>query len=153
MLRDNALTISGQLSDKIGGPSVFPPQPPGVWDVPYNDDTWKESTGPDRYRRGIYTFWRRSAPYPTFVNFDAPTREFCTIHRPRTNTPLQALSMMNDPAFVEATQALARRIIREAPGKLAAAEGDPRISPPCVARAPTDAERASGSSPTCSKGR
>ena len=70
------LSASGLLSEKIGGPSVFPPQPPGVWDLPYNDDQWEESKGPDKYRRGIYTFVRRSARYPAMVNFDAPSREY-----------------------------------------------------------------------------
>jgi hypothetical protein len=113
MIRDVALAASGLLVQKIGGPSVFPPQPPGVWDQPYNDDSWEESTGPDRYRRGIYTFVRRSAPYPAMVNFDATSREACTIRRTRTNTPLQALTTLNDVAFFEAAQALGSRMLKD----------------------------------------
>ncbi|MFN3324181.1 MAG: PSD1 and planctomycete cytochrome C domain-containing protein [Bryobacteraceae bacterium] len=113
MIRDTALAAGGLLSRKIGGPSVFPPQPPGVWDIPYSDDAWIESTGEDRYRRGLYTFLRRSAPYPAFINFDATSREFCTVRRIRTNTPIQALTTLNDEAFFEAAQALARRIVAE----------------------------------------
>ena len=113
MIRDVALAASGLLSRKIGGPSVFPPQPPGVWDIPYNDDRWEESEGEDRYRRGIYTFVRRSALYPAMVNFDATSREFCTIRRIRTNTPLQALTTLNDEAFFEASQALGQRMVKE----------------------------------------
>lgn len=114
MVRDIALAASGLLSPKIGGPSVFPPQPPGTWTMIYNSDQWVESQGEDRYRRGLYTFWRRTAPYPTFANFDAPSRELACTRRPRTTTPLQALTTLNDPAFVEAAAALARRIINEA---------------------------------------
>jgi hypothetical protein len=113
MIRDVALSASGMLNPTVGGPSVFPPQPPGIWDLPYNDDKWKESNGADRYRRGIYTFLRRSAPYPAMVNFDAPSRESCTIRRTRTNTPLQALTTLNDVAFFEAAQALGRRLVKE----------------------------------------
>ena len=112
-IRDVALAASGLLSRKIGGPSVFPPQPPGVWDLPYNDEKWEESKGEDRYRRGIYTFVRRSALHPAMMNFDATSREFCTVRRIRTNTPLQALTTLNDAGFFEMAQALARRIVRE----------------------------------------
>ena len=114
MVRDIALAASGLLSPKIGGPSVFPYQPEGVWDRPYSDDKWVMSEGEDRLRRGLYTFVRRTSPYPSLVNFDAPTREFCTVRRPRTNTPLQALTTLNDPSFFEAAQALAKRVINEA---------------------------------------
>jgi hypothetical protein len=109
-IRDAVLAASGLLSSKIGGPSVFPPQPEGVWDLPYNDDKWVESKGEDRHRRGLYTFVRRTAPNPTMLNFDATSREVCTVRRVRTNTPLQALTALNDPAFFEAAQALARRL-------------------------------------------
>jgi hypothetical protein len=114
MIRDVALASAGLLSPKIGGPSVFPYQPEGVWDLPYNDEKWVESKGQDRYRRGIYTFARRTAPYPAMLNFDAPSREICTVRRVRTNTPLQALTSLNDSAFFEAAIALARRVIAEA---------------------------------------
>lgn len=111
LIRDQALTISGLLSHKMGGPSVMPPQPDGVWSSPYSGEKWVTSAGEDRYRRGLYTYWKRTAPYPAFMSFDAPSREFCVVRRPRTNTPLQALTVLNDPVYVEAAQALARKII------------------------------------------
>jgi hypothetical protein len=113
MIRDAALEASGLLSLKIGGPSVFPPQPDGVWDLPYNDDSWTVSKGEDKYRRGLYTFLRRTAPYPSLLTFDGTSRESCTVRRIRTNTPLQALTTLNDPAFFEAAQALAKRATKE----------------------------------------
>lgn len=114
MVRDQALALSGLLSRKLYGPSVFPPQPPGMWQAAFNGQrTWATSTGEDRYRRGLYTFWRRTVPYPSMATFDAPSREICTVRRIRTNTPLQAFVTMNDPVFVEASQALARRIVKE----------------------------------------
>ena len=116
MVRDQALAVGGLLSRKVGGPSVFPHQPEGIWFAPYSKDTWVESTGGDQYRRGLYTFWRRSAPYPMFTAFDAPSREVCAERRPRTNTPLQALATLNDPAFVQPAAALARRIVSESRG-------------------------------------
>ncbi len=138
MIRDQALAVSGLLSHKLGGPSVMPPQPDGLWQVVYSGDKWETSQGEDKYRRGLYTFWRRSSPHPTMTTFDAPSREFCVLKRSRSNTPLQALNTLNDPAFVEAAQALARRVA-------AAPETDVkkrvmfafRI---CLARAPTAAE-------------
>ena len=139
LVRDNALAIAGLLSPKIGGPSVMPYQPDGIWDIPYSGDKWVTSPGEDRHRRGLYTFWRRSAPYPSFMSFDAPSREFCTIRRVRTNTPLQALTVLNDPAFVEAAQALARRVVTEAP----ATDVDSRLTYGfrlCTARTPNDRE-------------
>jgi hypothetical protein len=114
MVRDIALAASGLLSPRIGGPSVFPYQPEGIWDRPYNDDKWVMSEAEDRYRRAVYTFIRRTSPYPTLTNFDAPSREFCTIRRVRTNTPLQALDTLNDPAFFQAAQALARKMMADA---------------------------------------
>jgi hypothetical protein len=114
MVRDIVLSASGLLNPRIGGPSVFPYQPEGVWDMPYNDDKWKRSSGDDRYRRGLYTFIRRTAPYPSMTVFDAPSRESCTVRRIRTNTPLQALTTLNDPVFFEAAQALAKRVATEA---------------------------------------
>lgn len=113
MVRDLSLAASGLLARKVGGPSVFPPQPPGIWDVPYSDDKWEESKGEDKFRRGLYTFTRRSALYPAMMNFDATSREFCTVRRIRTNTPLQALTTLNDAAFFETAQALGRRILTE----------------------------------------
>jgi hypothetical protein len=114
MVRDQALALSGLLSRKLYGPSVFPPQPPGLWQAAFNGQrTWATSRGEDRYRRGLYTFWRRAVPYPSMATFDAPSREICTVRRVRTNTPLQAFVTLNDPVYVEAAQALARRIVRE----------------------------------------
>lgn len=113
-LRDQALAVSGLLSRKMGGPSVFPPQPDGLWQVVYSGDKWQTSKGDDRYRRALYTFWRRTMPHPAMTTFDAPSREFCVVKRTRSNTPLQALLLLNDAAYVECAQALARRVIREA---------------------------------------
>jgi hypothetical protein len=113
-VRDQALAVSGLLSSKMYGPSVMPPQPPGVWQIVYSGESWETSKGEDKYRRGLYTFWRRTSPYPAMTMFDASSREVCTVRRVRTNTPLQALVTLNDPAFVEAAQALARRIIEHA---------------------------------------
>src|SRR5215831_17801079 len=112
-VRDIALAASGLLSPKMGGASVFPYQPEGIWDRPYSHVKWEMSEGEDRYRRGIYTFIRRTAPYPSLTVFDAPSREFCTIRRVRTNTPLQALTTLNDPAFFEAARALAKKMMTE----------------------------------------
>jgi len=111
MVRDQALAAAGLLSHKIGGPSVMPPQPEGLWQVVYNGETWKTSPGEDKYRRGLYTFWRRSMPHPMMVNFDAPSREFCVLRRSRSDTPLQALNTLNDPAFIECAQAIAGRVV------------------------------------------
>jgi hypothetical protein len=115
MIRDSVLAASGLLSPKIGGPSVYPPQPDGIWDIPYSSEKWVPSEGDDRYRRGLYVFIRRSAAYPSFVTFDATSREHTTVRRVRTNTPLQALVALNDEAFFEAAQALAARVLRDAP--------------------------------------
>jgi hypothetical protein len=112
-VHDMALEESGLLSDKMFGPPVFPYQPEGVWDIPYSSDKWVESNHEERYRRAVYTFIRRSAPYPSLVTYDAPSREFCTIRRVRTNTPLQALTSLNDPYFFDAARAMARRLMAE----------------------------------------
>ena len=118
-VRDIALEASGLLSPKIGGPSVFPYQPDGIWTQIYSGDKWDISKGEDKYRRGIYTFWRRTSPYPAFMSFDAPSRELICTRRPRSNTPLQALTTLNDPAYVEASEALARRMMTETKGDAA----------------------------------
>ncbi|MCB9279785.1 MAG: DUF1553 domain-containing protein [Lewinellaceae bacterium] len=109
-VRDQALAVSGLLYDTIGGPSVMPPQPDGVWQVVYNGSQWVTETGKNRYRRALYTYWRRTTPYPSMMAFDAPSREFCLSRRIRTNTPLQALVTLNDPVFLEAATALAGRM-------------------------------------------
>lgn len=114
IIRDNALAAAGLLTNEIGGPPVYPPQPAGVWrHVGRNEPKYATSQGTDRFRRGIYTIWRRSAPYPAFTNFDAPDRASCVVKRPRTNTPLQALTLMNDPAYIEMAVALAERILSD----------------------------------------
>ncbi|MCY2963574.1 MAG: DUF1553 domain-containing protein [Planctomycetota bacterium] len=114
MVRDQALALSGLLSHKSHGPSVFPVQPPGLWQAAFNGErTWTTSPGEDKYRRGLYTLWRRTVPYPSMAAFDAPSREICTIRRVRTNTPLQAFVTLNDPVYVETSQALGRRLVRE----------------------------------------
>lgn len=110
MVRDQALVASGLLTRKVGGPSVMPPQPPGVWKSTYSGDKWKNATGPDRYRRGVYTYLKRTSPHPAMTTFDAGSGEVCQIRRVRTNTPLQALVTLNDVAFVEAAGALAQRM-------------------------------------------
>jgi hypothetical protein len=110
VIRDQALAVSGLLVDKIGGPSVFPLQPAGIDNSTYAGDRWKNSSDENRYRRGLYTFWRRTSPYPTFQIFDAPSREVSCTRRDRSNTPLQALALLNDPVFVEAAIALGERM-------------------------------------------
>ncbi len=118
-VRDQALAISGLLSRKIGGPSVYPMQPDGLWRAAFNGErSWATSDGEDRYRRGIYTFWRRTVPYPSMATFDAPSRESCTLRRQPTNTPLQAFVTLNDPVFVECAQSLGRALAQE-PGSVA----------------------------------
>lgn len=112
MVRDQALSIAGLLSHKMYGPPVRPPQPNLGLKAAFGGATdWQNSEGEDRYRRGLYTNWRRSSPYPSMATFDAPSREVCILRRDSTNTPLQALVTLNDPAFVEAAQGLARRIV------------------------------------------
>ncbi len=138
MVRDLALSAAGLLSPKLGGPSVYPPQPEGVWNVPYSQMKWETSTGEDLYRRSLYTFYRRSSPYPSLVTFDAPSREQCTPRRVRTNTPLQALTTLNDPVFVEASRALALRMARE--GGALPAERIAYGHRICTARRPADAD-------------
>lgn len=108
-VRDQALAVSGLLSRKMYGPPVMPPQPDGIWSVVYNGAQWVPSTGADRYRRAVYTYWRRTSPYPSMVSFDAPSREFCVVRRIRTNTPLQALVGLNDPVYLEAAQEMAQQ--------------------------------------------
>ncbi|MEO8498378.1 MAG: DUF1553 domain-containing protein, partial [Planctomycetota bacterium] len=112
MIRDQSLFASGLLSDKLYGPPAKPPQPNIGLSAAFGGGIdWTTSAGDDRYRRGLYTTWRRSNPYPSMAAFDAPNREVCTIKRDRTNTPLQALVTLNDPVYIEAAQALARRIV------------------------------------------
>lgn len=114
LVRDQALALSGLLSSKMFGPSVYPPQPDGLWQAAFNGErNYPTSTGEDSHRRGVYTFWRRTTPYPSMAAFDAPSREVCTLRRIQTSTPLQAFVMLNDPVYVECAQALARRMMKE----------------------------------------
>ncbi len=119
MVRDQALLASGLLNPAMGGPPVMPPQPAGIWNSVYNDATWTDAKGPDRYRRAIYTFIKRTAGYPSALMFDASDRDTSLPRRIATNTPLQALVTLNDPAYQEAAQALARRVMQDTAGKTA----------------------------------
>ncbi|MEL6253708.1 MAG: PSD1 and planctomycete cytochrome C domain-containing protein [Bacteroidota bacterium] len=110
-IRDQALAVSGLLSKKMFGPSVMPPQPEGVWQVIRNVLRWVPSEGENRYRRGLYTFWRRSSPYPSLIAFDSPSKEYCVSRRIRTNTPIQALVTLNDSTYLESALALAEQMI------------------------------------------
>ncbi|MCG6154782.1 PSD1 and planctomycete cytochrome C domain-containing protein [Rubinisphaera margarita] len=110
VVRDQALAVSGLLTEKIGGPSVMPPQPDGIWKSTYSGESWQNAEGPDRYRRALYTYLKRTSPYPAMITFDAGSGEVCQVRRVRTNTPLQALVTLNDTAFVEAAGALAKRM-------------------------------------------
>lgn len=109
-LRDQALCISGLISKKMYGPSVYPYQPPGIWQTPYNGSKWVQSEGEDQHRRALYTYWKRSASYPSMITFDGVSRELCTVRRIRTNTPLQALTSLNDPANIDIARHLANRM-------------------------------------------
>jgi Protein of unknown function (DUF1549)/Protein of unknown function (DUF1553)/Planctomycete cytochrome C len=113
VVRDIALSASGLLADEVGGPSVFPPQPEGATALAYSQSAWPVSTGADRYRRGLYTFLKRTAPYAASITMDAPTSEATCVRRERSNTPLQALTLLNDAVFVEASRAMARRVVAE----------------------------------------
>ena len=139
MIRDQALFIGGLLSTDQFGPPVRPPQPKMGLSAAFGSRIdWETSQGADKYRRGLYTNWRRSNPYPSMITFDAPNREVCTVRRPRSNTPLQALVTLNDPVYIEAAQGLARRI--------AGREGSPESKVDWAFRAalirpPSEAER------------
>jgi hypothetical protein len=116
-IRDQALAASGLLTRKVGGPSVMPHQPPGVWEdlsaPPSHAETYQASSGPDLYRKSLYTYWRRAAIHPAMAVFDAPNREICSVERSNTNTPLQALVTLNDPTFIEAARKLAERVMKQ----------------------------------------
>ena len=137
LVRDSALAVSGLLTRTVGGPSVRPPQPDGVSALTYaNAAKWVESTGPDRYRRGLYIWFQRTSPYPMLMMFDSPDANVCVVRRERSNTPLQALTLLNDTVFVEAAQALAGRVV--------AVDESERVDLAvrlCLARHPTPAER------------
>jgi len=112
-IRDQALGVAGLLHPEVYGPSVMPPQPEGVWNVIRNVASWETSPGPQKYRRALYTFHRRVSPYPSMLTFDAPTRDVCVSRRIPTNTPLQALTLLNDPVYVEAAASLAQKASQE----------------------------------------
>jgi hypothetical protein len=147
-IRDQALAASGLLNPEVGGRSVAPYQPKGVWEeLGFRQDyknftaqVYEQGHGPDLYRRSMYTFWKRTSPPPAMTTLDAPDREVCTVRRPRTNTPLQALVLLNDPTYVEASRKLAERVMTQ---------GGPTVEDRvafafrlCTARTPTDRERA-----------
>jgi Protein of unknown function (DUF1553)/Protein of unknown function (DUF1549)/Planctomycete cytochrome C len=145
IIRDLSLAASGLLTERIGGPSVRPPQPAEYASLTYAGSAkWAESAGADRYRRGLYTFFQRTSPYPMLMTFDSPDSNECAVRRQTSNTPLQALTIWNDPAFFEASQWLGRRIVREVP-----AAGEPRevvrrraarAFVLCLSRRPSEAE-------------
>lgn len=139
-IRDNALRISGLLHLSPGGPGFFPFQPPDYFKGKHVLWEWNLSQGADRYRRGMYTFWRRTTPYPAFVMFDAPDRCESVASRSRTNTPLQALVTMNEPQFVAAARAFGRRILEA--GGSSAEDRLVYAFRSCVARWPEDTELA-----------
>jgi hypothetical protein len=139
MVRDSALVASGLLSEKIGGPSVFPPQPPGVSsEGAYGPLDWNTSTGPDRYRRGLYTFAKRTAPYAMTATFDGPSGEVCLARRERSDTPLQALTSLNDTVFLECARALGRLADQAKGDESARAD---LLFRRCLTRPPTNDER------------
>ena len=141
MIRDNALAVSGLIDLKQFGPPIYPYQPDGIWSkVGGTNYKYETSPGSEQHRRGIYVVLKRGSPYPSFVNFDATARLACTVKRSRTNTPLQALTLLNDPVYVEAAEALAKRIVDE--------KRDNSIDEQltyafqiCASRQPTDTER------------
>jgi hypothetical protein len=139
IIRDAALLASGLLDERIGGPSVFPPQPDGAMDASQVKKTWTASKGPDRYRRGMYTEFYRVTPHPALVVFDQPSAMMSCTRRARTNNPLQALTLLNDTAFFELAEGMAKRILREAPADNAGrVDYAMRLA---VARKPDGAER------------
>ncbi len=142
VVRDIALAASGLLNDKVGGPSVYPPLPAFMLMPPvsYGPKTWKESTGPDRYRRALYTFRFRSLPYPALQAFDAPNGDFACVRRSRSNTPLQALTALNEPVFMECAQALGKKALVE--GGATDADRLTYAFRRCVARRPSAEESA-----------
>jgi hypothetical protein len=145
VIRDQALAVSGLLNSEIGGPSVYPVQPPNLWkEIGFlrpeiGMDEWPLSEGPDLYRRGVYTFWRRVCTYPLFATFDAPSREVCAARRPRTNTPLQALAGLNEPTLMEAARVFAQRVLQH--GGESAEKQVEYAFELCTARPPTKFEK------------
>ena len=130
-VRDQALAVSGLLDDPVGGPSVMPWQPKGIWLSPWNGQDWKKDSGRNQYRRALYTYWKRTAPYPSMISFDGTAREVCTARRIRTNTPLQALVLLNDSVYWEAAGRLAEKMRTGGPAFC----GVPEEGAECVAGA------------------
>jgi mono/diheme cytochrome c family protein len=139
VVRDIALASAGLLAEKMGGPSVFPPQPEGATALAYSQSPWTVSAGADRYRRGLYTFLKRTAPYAASITMDAPTSEATCVRRERSNTPLQALTLLNDAVFVEAARALARRVVGESPDRSVEARAR-HVFRLCLTRSPRPEE-------------
>ena len=137
-VRDIALSASGLLNSKVGGPSVYPPQPDGVMSLSYGQQAWPTSSGADRYRRGLYTFAKRASPYAAFSLMDAPSPEVACVRRERSNTPLQALTLLNDPVFVECARAMADRAMKE--GGTSDEEKARFLFRSCLAREPASDE-------------
>jgi hypothetical protein len=142
IVRDIALAASGLLNPTVGGPSVYPPAPDFLFKPPasYGPKIWKEDTGAERYRRALYTFRYRSVPYPMLQAFDAPNGDFACVRRSRSNTPLQALTTLNEPLFLEAARALALKTVRE--GGASDAERLTYAFRRCLARKPSEGESA-----------
>jgi hypothetical protein len=138
MVRDQALLAGGLLVEKLGGPSVKPYQPAGLWKELSGTDDYKQDKGENLYRRSLYTFWKRTSAPPSLMTFDASGRETCWVRETRTNTPLQALTLLNDVTYVEAARLLAERIIKE---EKSADERIRRAFQLVVSRSPTDVER------------
>jgi hypothetical protein len=141
MIRDNALAIAGLIDLKQFGPPIYPYQPDGIWSkVGGTSYKYEVSPGTERHRRGLYVVLKRGSPYPSFVNFDATARLACTVKRSRTNTPLQALTLLNDPVYVEAAESLAKRVTNDQPDR-PLAEQLAYAFQICTSRQPTDTER------------
>jgi mono/diheme cytochrome c family protein len=141
VVRDVSLAAGGLLAPRVGGPSVRPPQPAGISELTYaGGASWPESTGADRYRRGLYTWFQRTSPYPMLMTFDSPDSNVCTVRRERSNTPLQALTLLNDPVFVECARGLARRVLADRAGQPECARVRYAVRL-CLGRDPTPAER------------
>ena len=139
ILRDSSLAASGLLNPTIGGPSVYPPQPDGIMSQQKVARSWNPSTGPDRYRRGMYTFFWRASPHPSLILFDAPDANMACTRRNRSNTPLQALTLLNEESCVEQAKELAKRITSST-----AQDDAARIALAfelCLARAPRESEQ------------
>jgi hypothetical protein len=137
MVRDNALSVSGLLVEELGGPSVKPYQAPGLWQEVSGGERYRRDTGPEQYRRSLYVYWKRRAPYASMLTFDAAKGETCTVVRPSTNTPLQALVLLNNPVYVEAAKMLGQRMFEGADDDAARLAFGFRL---CTSRPPTEFE-------------